>query len=193
MKKKNLKLSKSGIIVLCIILFVIIFIGLIILITRSRSKSSSPAGITKEYFEKYKKEDKDIVNNITYEFSDELSNDQLKRYKEIIKKQYRTLGYNIIDEIKGENDCTITVEFTIKDLKSTYEKANTYIEAHRDKFTKDGEFSNKMAIDYKLEQMEKAVDIVEYKILIDFYKDDKNKWNMRDLSSTDLKKIAGVF
>ena len=194
MKKVKVKFNKKLIIPIVCLLVFIVFIFMIIGLVRSRSTNSSPEGLIKSYFQRYTKEDRDLVKNITYPYSDKLSTNQKKRYDEIIKKHYRSFSYFIADQNVLENDATMTIEFSVIDLKSAYDKANSYVEAYKDKFMNDKkEFDVSKAVDYKLEQLEDARDTVDYSIIVTFYKDKLGKWVMNDLSEADLSKIDGTF
>ncbi len=193
-RKLKIKINKRVAAILGIVVFALLMIGIVVRMVTSRVSSSSPVGLTKEYFEKHHKEDKSLTSKIVYPFSDKLNSYQEQRYKEIIKKQYRNIRYEIIDEYVGDVDSNITVKVTVTDLKDSYEKANSYVIAHKDKFlNSSNEMDDKKAIDYKLGQLEKAVDSIDYSITINFYKNDKNQWVMSELSSSDLDKISGIF
>ena len=192
--KTKIKLNKRVVLFVGIVLFTLLMIGVVVKLVTGRVSSSSPKGLIKEYFEKYHKEDKSITSKIIYPFSDKLNSYQEQRYKELIKKQYRNLGYKIIDEYVGDVDSNYTIQVTVVDLKDTYEKANSYVTAHKDKFLdSSGNMDDKKVIDYKLEQLEKAVETMDYSITINLYKNNKNQWIMADLSSSDLEKINGTF
>lgn len=194
MKKFKLKWNKKRILLVSIIFLSLLIIGIIIGFIKSRVTATSPIGMTESYFEKIQKEDKSITSKITYPFSDNLNAYQEQRYKEMVKKQYRNIHYTILEEYVGDVDSNITIQVTVIDLKDAYEKANSYVFAHKDKFVNEkGDMDEAEVINYKLEQMEKAKDTVDYSIVINYYKNDANQWVMTDLSSTDLEKISGTF
>ena len=193
MKKLKFKLNKKVTFIGLGFLLLIVIIGLVLGIVR-KNNSTSPMGLTKEYFDKYVKEDKSVTSKIVYDFSDKLNSYQEKRYKEIIKKQYRNLHYSIVDSYVGEGDAHITVEITVVDLKSAYEKSSSYIQAHEDKFlNNEGSLDDEKVIDYKLEQLEKTKESVSYSLLFDFYRNDVNHWEMMKVSDADVSKINGTF
>ncbi len=194
MKKINLKFNKKTMILIGIIIVILLIIGLIIGVMRKKISSSSPVGLTEAYLEKYNKVDKSLTSKITYPFSDKLNSYQEQRYKEVIKNQYRKMKYNILDEYVGELDANMNVQVTVIDLKEAYDKANSYVIAHKDKFLdKDGNYDEKKAIDYKLKQLETADDTIEYSILVTCYKNDLNQWVLSELSPADIEKINGTF
>ncbi len=189
------KLSKKGIIYLSLLLlFIIIVILGIVFIFKHTSKNYSPEELTNQFFIKYQKEKEEVVSKIQWEFDDELSDTQLQRYKQLMKKQYRNLKYSIINSDNGDNDCNVEVHLTVIDLKSAYDKANSYVESHRESFEDEkGDLDINKIIDYKLEQLESAKEIIDYSLKINFYKDSSDHWLMSQLSLSDLQKIDGVF
>lgn len=173
------------------ILIIVLAIAFAIILNHN---NKSPNQLTKEYLNKYQKEDKSITSNIKYEFKDKLTAEQQSRYEAIIKKQYNNLKYVIEDSYIGKTDANIKITFTVKDLKSEYERADSYIASHQEEFkNKSGEFDTKKAINYKLENMENAKETIDYSITINFYKDESNKWIMINPQPTDVKKISGTF
>lgn len=194
MRENNFKLNKRRVLLVGIVLLVLLIIAVFVGFIRSRVSSTSPVGMTESYLKKYQKEDKSLTSKITYPFSDKLNSNQEQRYKEIIKKQYRNIKYNISDEYVGDIDANITVEITVVDLKSEYEKANSYVLAHKDNYLNpEGNLDDEKVTNYKLEKLEKAIDKIDYSIVINYYKNDKNQWVMSELSSSDLEKINGTF
>ena len=191
---KNIKIifnKKLLPIAIAAILIIVLAIALAIILNHN---NKSPNQLTKEYFNKFQKEDKSITSNIKYEFKDKLTAEQQSRYEAIIKKQYNNLKYVIEDSYIGKTDANIKITFTVKDLKSEYERADSYIASHQEEFkNKSGEFDTKKAINYKLENMENAKETIDYSITINFYKDESNKWIMINPQPTDVKKISGTF
>ena len=176
----------------------IIFIGLgillgvtisVILLSLFVGEAKSPEGMTKDFLKKYQKLDSSIVKKIEYEFNDELTPTQLDKYKEIIKDQYEKLEYTIleVDENKEERYAVVKVEFTVEDLSSAMEMANSYIDVNGDKFEDD--FA---AVDYKLSVLDERAEEQTYTIEFGFYYED-NEWYMYDLSEADLKKFRGTY
>lgn len=176
----------------------IIFIGLgillgvtisVILLSFLVGEAKSPEGMTKDFLKKYQKLDSSVVKEIKYEFNDELTPTQLDKYKEIIKDQYEKLEYTIleVEENEKERYAIVKVEFTVEDLASAMEMANSYIDVNGDKFEDD--FA---AVDYKLSVLDEKAEEQTYTVEFNFYFED-NEWHMYDLSDADLKKFRGTY
>lgn len=185
MKKKKIMLI--GIITLVVILLVTLVTILIV-----KSNNKSPVAQTKEYMNHYQKLDKDIIKNIKYEYTDDLTPTQKEKYIDIMKRQYENIEYDIREEVVNKTDAIITVEFTVYDLSSAMERANSYVEVYSDKFMKGNKFDPYKATDYKLKTLMKYDERVTYSIDFFYYKE-KGKWKMTDLGEVDLKKINGTF
>ena len=169
----------------------VIVVGVLIFVF-TRANSNSVSGLTNEFMKSYQKLDNDVIKKIKYEFDDDLTSTQLKKYKEIIKSQYEKMEYSILDIKETDIDAVATVRFSVYDLASAMEKANSYIEVYSDKFVSDGKFDSYKAIDYKLDQLEATDERIEYTIEFSYYKNN-DEWVMFDLADATLKKLNGTY
>ena len=179
---KNKKLLITCIVSLVVIVLAVVGICLIL----KGGKAKTPIDLTKDYMNKYKNCDSEVVKNIKYPFDDEITDAQLKKYKEIIKSQYMALEYEIAEENVGEEDAIIKVQFSVLDYKSSYDKATSYLSLYGlDK-------PDEKKVDYKISQMEHTQEKEQYSIEFTFHKLE-GKWHMMDLTDADLQKLAGTF
>lgn len=175
----------------CVALAIVV-IAVIISIIVGTVKSNSIEGLTKAYMEKYQKLDDSVVDKIKYEFDDKLTSEQKTKYKAIIENQYEELEYDIVEVKEEDTYGEVIIRFTVYDLASAMEQANSYIEVYGSKFNKDGEFDEYAAIDYKLKMLDETETKVDYSITFNFYKEN-GTWVMDELNETDLKKINGTY
>lgn len=122
-----------------------------------------------------------------------MTTEQKEKYREIIKKQYQNLSYEIKDEtVDGEN-ATVEVEIEVYNYKKIIDDANTYLTANQAEF-----FNETNAVDvekfndYKLEQLKNAKDKVTYTLNLTLKKID-DKWVLEDLTDTEISKIHGMY
>lgn len=182
MAKKNKKLIIASIIAVIVIVLGVIGIGILL---RGGSKKT-PIDLTKDYMNRYKNCDKEVVSEIQYPFEDELTKAQKAKYKEIIKSQYMALDYEITEETVGEIDAVIKVEFNVLDYKASYDKATSYLSLYgKDK-------TEEQKNDYKISEMEHTQEKEKYSIEFTFQKLD-GEWQMIDLTKADLEKLQGIF
>lgn len=72
--------------------------------------------------------------------------------------------------------------------------ASEYLANNQDKFLDElGEFDNNLFLDYKLDQMKKTTDTVEYTINFDVVKNEDGNWEVLTLNQFDLEKIHGIY
>ncbi len=182
MKKINKKrlLLVIGIIVVVLIILILLFKVIF-------KKSDDPTKMVKDYYKSYIKLSDDVVDNIKYTFDDKLSDAQLKKFKEVVKFQYRELEYTINEKSFTDDYGTISTEINVVDLNSCYDKGNAYILAYPKKFKNDV-----AKIDYKIEAMDKCEEDISYNIVFNFYKE-KGKWVMKNPTKADIQKISGTF
>ena len=165
--------------IIAVILLTLVFTGC------GSNLMNTPTKRVEELFSKYQTLDKDITKEIdTLVKSENLTDEEANRYRNIIEKQYKMLVYNVKDEkIDGDN-ATVTVQIEVLDYKSAIQKVDlNYQDDNYDKvkYTKD-----------KLDALEQTKDKVTYTIEVPLVKKDK-KWQVSNLSNDDLKKIQGMY
>ena len=142
---------------------------------------------------KYIQNDDEIISELnTYLDMQELSKEQIERYKNIIKTEYSTLKYTIKDENIDENNANVEAEVIVKDLYKPSKEAQNYLETNPMEFYSDGIFDQDKFIDYKLNLMESSEDVINYLISFSLTKKD-NVWELDDLSDDTLEKIHGIY
>lgn len=167
------------------LIFGMLLVSLLFIFTGCTDLMNTPTKRVEELFSKYQTLDKDITKEIdTLVKSENLTDEEANRYRNIIEKQYKMLVYNVKNEkIDGDN-ATVTVQIEVLDYKSAIQKVDlNYQDDNYDKvkYTKD-----------KLDALEQTKDKVTYTIEVPLVKKDK-KWQVSNLSNDDLKKIQGMY
>lgn len=167
------------------LIFGMLLVSLLFIFTGCTDLMNTPTKRVEELFSKYQTLDKDITKEIdTLVKSENLTDEEANRYRNIIEKQYKMLVYNVKDEkIDGDN-ATVTVQIEVLDYKSAIQKVDlNYQDDNYDKvkYTKD-----------KLDALEQTKDKVTYTIEVPLVKKNK-KWQVSNLSNDDLKKIQGMY
>lgn len=167
------------------LIFGMLLVSLLLIFTGCTDLMNTPTKRVEELFSKYQTLDKDITKEIdTLVKSENLTDEEANRYRNIIEKQYKMLVYNVKDEkIDGDN-ATVTVQIEVLDYKSAIQKVDlNYQDDNYDKvkYTKD-----------KLDALEQTKDKVTYTIEVPLVKKNK-KWQVSNLSNDDLKKIQGMY
>ena len=116
------------------------------------------------------------------------------KYRDTMKKQYRDLKYKIIDETYNGDSASVKVKITVYDLYKVQNEAAIYLNSHMDEFKNDkDEYDNNKYLSYKLDQMKKSTDTVDYTLEFKLSKDEKGNWVVDKLTQQDLEKIHGIY
>lgn len=148
------------------------------------------------YLEKYRTSSKDVLEALDdYVASDnDLSENQKEVYKEVLKKQYKNIKYKIANETYTNDEALITTEITVFDLYKAQKEADDYLKEHQSEFyTIDGVYDKSKFLDYKLSLMKDYTYFTDYTIDFHVVKDDKDRWEVKDLSKSDLEKLHGIY
>ena len=92
--------------------------------------------------------------------------------KKIIKKGYQNLTYKIKDEKIDGNLATVEVQIEVLDYKKIV---------------------NNSDITTRIDDLEKASETINYTINFELSKDDSGNWILNPPSSSDIKKIQGMY
>ena len=135
--------------------------------------ANTPTSIVEDYLTKYQKLDKDVEKEINDVVENSTVDDSEKvRYKKIIKKGYQNLTYKIKDEKIDGNLATVEVQIEVLDYKKIV---------------------NNSDITTRIDDLEKASETINYTINFELSKDDSGNWILNPPSSSDIKKIQGMY
>lgn len=122
-----------------------------------------------------------------------MTTSQKDKYREIIKKQYQNLSYEIKDETVDGDNATVEVEIEVFNYKKVIDDANNYLTDNQKEFLDEtGKVNPEKFNDYKLEELKNVKDKVKYTLNLTLTKKD-NKWILNDLTDTDISKIHGMY
>ncbi len=161
----------------------------------NKEESNTPKGEVQKLFSDYNSLSSDVLIQLDSVMENEdLTDSHKTRYKDILKRQYEDLKYEIKDEVITDENAIVTVEIEVYDLKKAVTESNTYIELNKKDFYSEGtEIINSVKEwDYKLDKMEKTTNRVKYTIDFSLTKID-NKWILDDLLESDRQKIHGLY
>lgn len=175
---------------------IIIFLTILFVLTGCDNKLlNTPTKKVEMFFQKYQSLDNDVLEQLDDVTNNEISfNDKQKEeYKELMKKHYQSLKYNIKDEIVDGDTATVTVEIEVTDYSKILEDANNYLEKNKKEFfDKNGEYDETLFNEYRLDKLKKANESVKYTIDMTLTKID-GKWVIDDVSNDTSDKIQGIY
>ena len=94
-----------------------IFIGLLVLTmcACSLNLAGNPKDKVKEFLDKYKNQDADVLNDLDEIISSEYKGDNKDRYKTLMINQYKDMEYDIVDEVIEDKKAIVTVDIKVYD------------------------------------------------------------------------------
>ena len=140
----------------------IIFLTFILLLTGCSKDQAANA--VRHYLDKFNNHDGEVLKELDKLIASEnLTEDQAKVYKEIMKKQYTDLKYVIVDEKYNGDEAVVIAKITVYDLYGVQKEADSYLETHQSEFLdSEKKFDHNLFLDYKLEQMKRVNKKVDY-------------------------------
>ena len=176
-------------IIVCFVLFLSSFLLI------GCGEEMTPRQAVRDYLEGYVTLDDNIVNQLNeyVDTNEELTKDQKVVYKEILRKQYSSLTYEIKSEDVNDNEATVKVKINVKDLYKIQKETNEYYNNNKELFNdEDGVYDVVKFVDYQLDKMKAAMDTVDYEIELKVVKTDDD-WDVTQLSTENLEKIHGIY
>lgn len=156
---------------------------------------NTPTKQVEAYLNSYQKLDDNVLNDLDNILDDEITfnNDQRDRYREIVKKGYQELTYEIKDEKVNGNTAEVEVEIEVIDYSNIITESEDYLNQNPNEFNdKEGNYDVSLFTDYRLDLLEKNKEKVEYTITFNLTKEN-NKWTIDQLSEDDINKINGTY
>lgn len=172
----------------------ILVIGCIFLVGCSCTNKTAK-GAVEDFLNQYKNLSASVLTDLEDVINREnLKDEQKEVYRDVLKKQYSDLKYEVLDETYDGDTAVVKAKITVYDLYKAQSDAANYLNGNMDEFKgEDGNYDNNLYLDYKLDQMKKTTDTVEYTIEFNVVKNDKGNWQVSDLSNSDLEKIHGIY
>lgn len=149
-----------------------------------------------EFLDQYRNLSANVLGDLdeVVDSETDLNEEQKEKYRDILKKQYSDLNYEIVSEEYDGDTAVVESKITVYDLYKPQKDATEYLNEHSDEFNdEEGNYDSSKFMDYKLEQMQDNNDTVEYTITFNLEKNDDGNWQILELSQEDLEKIHGIY
>ena len=171
----------------------ILSIVLIILIITGCGNNTARSAV-ESYMKKYKTLDSEVLVDLENMIKEEnLSNADKDKYRDILKKQYKDLSYDILEEEYDDEVSYVTVKIEVYNLYKAESDALIYLENNMNEFyDENNNYDVDKYINFKLDRMKNTNERVNYMITFTVTKEN-NKYVLSDLTSDDLKKIHGIY
>lgn len=154
---------------------------------------NTPTKKVEAFLNKYQTLDSSVIDDLddVLEKTD-YSEDQKKRYKDIVKANYQKMTYKIKEEMTDGDEATVTAEIEVIDYSIINSETSAYLKEHEEEFNSDGKFDETKYNDYKIDELKNAKEKVKYTIDFTLTKVD-DEWMLDDLNDEKLDKINGVY
>jgi len=146
------------------------------------------------YLKKYRNLSSEVLVDLENTLIKEnLTNDQQEKYRDVLKKQYKDLTYEIMEEEYDNEASYVTVKISVYDLYKAQSDASVYLANNPDEFNDDnGIYDNSKYTDYKLDRMKDMTEKVDYTITFTVTKEN-DKYVVEQPTEIDLQKIHGIY
>ena len=156
---------------------------------------NTPTKKVEMFFQNYQTLSKDVIEQLNKVVNEEenFNADQRLSYKELMKKHYQELKYEIKDEKIDGDKATVTVEIEVTDYSKALKEADKYLENNKSEFYDDkGVYDAFMFTTYRIEELKKVKDKVKFTLNMNLSKVD-DEWQLDKISDIDEQKINGVY
>ena len=157
--------------------------------------NNTPKKQVEKFFNGYQTLNKSVLDDLDNIVNKEttLTAEQKTKYRDILKKHYEDLNYEIKDETINGNNATVKVEIEVNDyskvLKSVNEHKINYPEEFLDT---DGNYSESIFQEYRLNAIKDTKERITYTLYVTLTKIN-DKWTIDELTNTDEEKILGIY
>ncbi len=172
-----------------------VLICLVLILVGCTDLSNTPNKRVEEFLKKYQMLDSDVINDLDNVIAKEtdFTTSQAYAYRDIMKKQYQSLSYEIKEDTIDGDSAFVTVEITVYDLRSALIEAENYLNTHMEEFVlENGDYSVAKYNDYRLEKLKQVKDKVQYTIYFNLTKVNK-KWQLDEIDQITYDKINGIY
>lgn len=178
---------KKFLLSLCLVISIVLLSGC--------TMDNTPTKKVENYLNNYKTLNDEVLTQLddTINLDTMMSAEQKNNYKDVLKRQYQNLTYEVKDEVINGDSATVTVEIEVYDYYKANQASDVYYQTALDEFKdENGNIVESKYIDYRLEQLKTYNERVKY--TIDFYlkKVDKT-WVLQDISEDTRQKIHGLY
>lgn len=168
---------------------------IVLLFSGCTDLSNTPTKRVEEFLKKYQALDNDVLSDLDKVITNEnnLSATQADIYRDIMKKHYQNLTYEIKDDKIDGDKAIVTVEITVTDFRRVIDEAESYMNNNIEEFYDEtGNYSILKYNDYRLEKLKEAKEKVKYTIYLNLTKVN-DKWTMDDIDQVTYDKINGIY
>lgn len=155
--------------------------------------NNTPTKKIEQFLSNYQILHKDVISDLDGMINKtNYTSEQKEKYKELMKKQYKSLIYEIKEETIDGNKSYVTVQIEVTNYGKSLTETESYLNDHRDEFTDNGVYNESKFLSYQLDELAKEKERVKYTLTFSLTKQN-GTWEIDDLTETMEEKINGVY
>ncbi len=156
--------------------------------------NETPTEVVEKYFSNYQTLSTDVLSQLdTAIEKEQFTTTQASDYREVMKRHYKDLTYQIKDEVIDGDKATVVTEIEVYDYSKVLKDADTYQTEHKDEFNDaEGNYDISLFNTYRISKLKDVSDKVKYTLNLTLTKTD-DKWVLDNISDTDESKIHGTY
>jgi len=157
--------------------------------------SNTPTKRVEDFMKKFQTLDNDVLTDLDSVIDENfsLTSEQTDKYRDIMKKHYQNLTYEIKDDIVDGDNARVTAEITVTDFSKVLNDAEIYMNNNLGEFNDDlGNYSIMKYNDYRLERLKETKDKVKYTIYLNLTKVN-DEWTLNEIDQVTYDKINGIY
>ena len=155
--------------------------------------NNTPTKKIEQFLSNYQILHKDVISDLDGMINKtNYTSEQKEKYKELMKKQYKSLIYEIKEETIDGNKAYVTVQIEVTKKKKSLTETESYLNDHRDEFTDNGVYNESKFLSYQLDELAKEKERVKYTLTFSLTKQN-GTWEIDDLTEAMEEKINGVY
>lgn len=156
--------------------------------------SNTPTKKVEEFLNKYQILDEEVLNELdeVIESKTKLNNENKEEYREIIKKQYKDLQYEIKEEKIDGDTAEVTAQIIVKDFTKIINDAENYKKENIKEFYEEEIYNDNLYKKYLIDKLKEAKDRVTYTLEFTLHKEN-TKWKLDPITEEIEDKILGIY
>ena len=166
-----------------------------LLLSGCNNMMNTPTKKVEMFLAKYQTLDSDVLADLDRVIAEEVNFNSTQRdtYRNLMKKHYQNLTYDVKDEVVNGDKATVKVEIEVTDFSKAITKADTTLETNPEQFyNENNEYDIFKFNDYRLDLLKKVKERVKYTLELKLTKKD-DKWELDDLTDSDYDKLNGIY
>jgi hypothetical protein len=171
-----------------------LLITVLFLITGCDVLMNNPTKRVEKFLDSYKTLNSVVMTQLdnTLESNNMLTKEQKSDYKDLMKKQYQNLSYEIKKETVDGNSAAVEVEIEVYDYSKAIEEAEKYLANNQSEFLNNGNIDEKKYKDYEINHIKNVKNRIKYTLTLTLTKKDGN-WELDDITEIERQKIHGLY